>query len=103
MESDDELLWWMESDEHPVVCYCLSKEGIVVRIEERRLVFETWTDLKKKLKDVKDGNVDWSNPYQEMSDESKAVIDFLYQVVETQDEYMSLMEGLSVRIKESRS
>ena len=102
MESD-ELLWWMGSDEHPVVCYCLAEEGIVVRIEDRRLVFDTWTDFKKKLKDVKDGNVDWSVPYQEMSDESKAVIDFLYEVVETQDEYMSLIEGLSTGIKESRS
>ncbi len=66
-------IWREESEEHPIVVSYRTGEGVVIRIEDRRIELDTWSKFVNR--------VERTNT-EEMNDKSQAVFSFLNNVIQ---------------------
>jgi len=83
---------------HPVYISYRPEEGIVLRIEDKRIQWDSWSEMTKKVRSVKEnGEVFGMEGFwevEDMSEEAQSVFDFLEEVIEKRRKKQMMLEGL---------
>jgi len=93
MSIENNEVWCEKAEDHPIYVSWRLGEGIIVRIEDRKLTYEWWSDFRKRVRSVRDNNIN-QFPYDEMSSDGQATIDFLAEVLEKHDDRMSVIQNV---------
>lgn len=85
-------VWSESSEELPVRVSYNTDEGVIVRIEDKRTKFSSWWKFVRRVDRVQNDKVVHS--YENMSEKSRKIFDYLSHVVDIHKDRMEVIEYL---------